>query len=301
MNNTPEPLANKPSFPWRKALYTAALALLIPLIILAVFVEDPIELILGYGQFFLLGLAGAIVANSTGAGGGVVFIPAFTSMGVVGVSALGTSLAIQSFGMTAGSISWLHSIHTHQHGGKQAVKLTHRLLLLAGLSSVAGMLSAQYLFAAPTWPVDAIFKVFSIIFGLVLLFTILQRKAQSHTHYSLRRRDQPLIALVCFFGGVITSWISVGSGEWLAILLFFLGYPTMVVVCVAVCISSMTVLVGLPYHIWVVDSVSWKILLFAAPAAVVGGSIARLLAQRLGPVRLKSFFAVWVLATGLAM
>ena len=70
MNNTPEPLANKPSFPWRKALYTAALALLIPLIILAVFVEDPIELILGYGQFFLLGLAGAIVANSTGAGGG---------------------------------------------------------------------------------------------------------------------------------------------------------------------------------------------------------------------------------------
>ena len=162
MNNTPEPLANKPSFPWRKALYTAALALLIPLIILAVFVEDPIELILGYGQFFLLGLAGAIVANSTGAGGGVVFIPAFTSMGVVGVSALGTSLAIQSFGMTAGSISWLHSIYTHQHGGKQAVKLTHRLLLLAGLSSVAGMLSAQYLFAAPTWPVDAIFKVFTL-------------------------------------------------------------------------------------------------------------------------------------------
>ena len=199
MNNTTTTPPNKPDFPWRKALYTAALALLIPLIILAVFVEDPIELILDYGQFFLLGLAGAIVANSTGAGGGVVFIPAFTSMGVVGVSALGTSLAIQSFGMTAGSISWLHSIYTHQHGGKQAVKLTHRLLLLAGLSSVAGMLSAQYLFAAPTWPVDAIFKVFSIIFGLVLLFTILQRKAQGHTHYSLRRRDQPLIALVCFF------------------------------------------------------------------------------------------------------
>jgi len=29
-----------------------------------------------------MGLMGAIIANATGAGGGIVFIPAFTAMGI---------------------------------------------------------------------------------------------------------------------------------------------------------------------------------------------------------------------------
>ena len=271
------------------------------LMLVTFYVDNPIELIFDYGQFFLLGLAGAIVANSTGAGGGVVFIPAFTSIGIDGVNALGTSLAIQCFGMTAGSISWLISIHKHQHGGKESVKLTHDLLLVAGVSAVIGMLSAQYVLPPPGWHITTIFKYFSIIFGLILLFVTLKRSKHRHTHYRMRRRDVPLIILVCFCGGLVTSWISVGAGEWLAILLFFLGYPTMVIVCVAVCISSLVVLSGIPYHLLIAESISWQILLFAAPAAIIGGIVARSLAERLGPMRLKIFFAAWILATGLAM
>lgn len=273
----------------------------IPLIILFFFIPNPVATFLDYGQFFLLGLAGAITANSTGAGGGVVFIPAFTSLGIEGVNALGTSLAIQCFGMTAGSISWLISIHRHKHGGEEIVRLTHRLVMIAGLSSIIGMLSAQYLLPQPGWRIDTIFKYFSILFGLILLVITLRKKVRQHTVYRVRRRDIPLIILVCFSGGLVTSWISVGAGEWLAIFLFFLGYPTMVIVCVAVCISSLVVLFGIPYHIWVVDSISWQILLFAAPAAIIGGSVARLLSERLGPIRLKIFFSTWILATGLAM
>lgn len=305
------PQANPPRFSWQIFLLITATVLAIPLICLAFIIDNPTELILGYGQFFLLGLGGAIVANSTGAGGGIVFIPAFTSMGVVGVSALGTSLAIQCFGMTAGSMSWLYSMHKKDYGGKESIQLTYQLLLLAGVSSVLGMLSAQYLLPLPVWPIEEIFKYFSILFGLILLLVIFRRsksnnnksnnnKSKSVQQY-LRRRDMPLIAMVCFLGGIITSWISIGAGEWLAILLFFLGYPTMVVVCVAVCISSMVVLVGIPYHIWIADSISWQILLFAAPAAIIGGTVARLLSERLGPVNLKIFFSIWVLATGILM
>lgn len=271
-----------------------------PFICLVFIIENPLQLILDYGQFFFLGLGGAIVANSTGAGGGIVFIPAFTSMGVVGISALGTSLAIQCFGMTAGSLSWLHAMHNKNYGGHQTIQLTYKLLLLAGVTSTLGMLCAQYLLVVPSWPIETIFKYFSILFGAVLLFAIVKRKDIVRIDH-LRRRDIPLIAIVCFLGGIITSWISIGAGEWLAILLFFLGYPTMVVVCVAVCISSMVVLIGIPYHIWIVDSISWQILLFAAPAAIIGGSIARLLSELLGPVKLKIFFSIWVLATGLFM
>ena len=263
--------------------------------------QNPIEFIFSYGQFFLLGIVGAIAANSTGAGGGIVFIPAFTSMGIEGVNALGTSIAIQCFGMTAGSVSWLLSIHKHQHGGKEAVALVHRLLLLAGFSAVAGMLSAQYFLPQPNWHITTIFKYFSIIFGFILLLVTLRRKKHQHTLYHVRKSDVPLIVIVCFAGGLVTSWISIGAGEWLAILLFFLGYPTMVAVCVAVCISSMVVLSGISYHLFIVESVSWQILLFAAPGAILGGTIARLFSERLGPVRLKIFFSAWILATGFTM
>ena len=301
MNNIVIPKPTAPHFSWQKIALLATVVLLIPVIILFLFIENPIQLISEYGQFFFLGLAGAIVANSTGAGGGIVFIPAFTSMGVIGVSALGTSLAIQCFGMTAGSLSWLYSMYSQRLDGKGTLQLIYQLLILSGISSVSGMLSAQYYFSPPVWPIEEIFKYFSIFFGIVLLFAILRRNKNGQTHNRLRRRDIPLITIVCFLGGVITSWISIGVGEWLAILLFFLGYPTMAVVCVAVCISSIVVISGIPYHIWVVDSISWQILLFAAPAAILGGSIARLLSERLGPVRLKIFFSIWVLATGLFM
>ena len=301
MNNDVSPQAVLPSFTWKAFFKILAAVLTFPIACLVFLIENPLQLILEYGQFFFLGLAGAIVANSTGAGGGIVFIPAFTSMGVVGVSALGTSLAIQCFGMTAGSLSWLYSMYSQRLDGKGTLQLIYQLLILSGISSVIGMLSAQYYFSQPAWPIEEIFKYFSIIFGIVLLFAILRRNKNRQTRNRLRRRDIPIITIVCFLGGVITSWISIGVGEWLAILLFFLGYPTMAVVCVAVCISSIVVLAGIPYHIWIVDSISWQILLFAAPAAIIGGSVARLLSERLGPVKLKIFFSIWVLVTGLFM
>ncbi len=262
---------------------------------------NPVQIFFEYWHFFFLGITGAIAANSTGAGGGIVFIPAFTSLGVNETTALGTSLAIQCFGMTAGSLSWLYSIHKKQHGGKQVIELTHRLLFLSGSSAIAGMLFGQYIVVTPPFSIITLFKYFSIAFGCILLIVTLKPNPHRHTRYHVRHIDIPLIIVTCFAGGIVTSWISVGAGEWIALLLFFLGYPTMVSVCIAVCISSLVVLSGIPYHLFIAKSISLEILLFAAPAALIGGAVARFLAERLGPVRLKVFFAAWILATGFAM
>ena len=295
-----KPVKKARTWPLSRFLLAGAGGLILCLLILY-FSADPLLLFSRYWHFFLLGLAGAVAANSTGAGGGIVFIPAFTALGVDGIEALGTSIAIQCFGMTAGSISWLYSIHRGEHGGKQVVSLTHRLLLFSGISAVAGMLCGQYLLPVPAIPVIIIFKYFSILFGLILLFVTLKINPHKHTRYHVHPPDiLPLIA-TCFAGGVITSWISVGAGEWVALLLFFLGYPTMISVCIAVCISSLTVLGGISYHLFITNSISWNILLFAAPGALIGGSIARYLAERLGPTRLKIFFSTWILATGFSI
>ena len=285
----------------KPVIHAVGAGLVLAWAIILFFTPDPLQLLSGYWHFFFLGIGGAIAANSTGAGGGIVFIPAFTSLGIDGTDALGTSIAIQCFGMTAGSISWITSIHRSEHGGKQVIDLTHHLIAYAGSFAIAGMLCGQYLLPNPPFPVPILFKYFSIIFGLTLLVVTLRKNPHRHTRYHMRRTDIPMIIAICFAGGMVTSWISVGAGEWVALLLFFLGYPTMVSVCVAVCISSFTVISGLPYHLLIADSISWEILLFAAPAAVIGGTFARLLAERMGPMRLKIFFAAWILATGFAM
>jgi len=54
----------------------------------------------------LLGVVGAVFANLSGAGGGVVFIPVFSELGLTESQSVATSFAIQSFGMTAGAITW---------------------------------------------------------------------------------------------------------------------------------------------------------------------------------------------------
>ena len=139
-----------------------SLGLLILWSLILWFVPNPAQLFTEYWHFFLLGIGGAVAANSTGAGGGIVFIPAFTSLGLNGLDALGTSIAIQCFGMTAGSISWLNSIHRAEHGGNQVIALTHHLLLFSGTSAVAGMLCGQYIIPTPDFPVTTLFKYFSI-------------------------------------------------------------------------------------------------------------------------------------------
>ena len=88
------------------------------------FIDEPQLVLKNYYHFLILGLIGAIVANSTGAGGGIVFIPAFTALGVSGLSALGTSLAIQCFGMTAGALSWLYAMHKGCFGQRSVLLLS---------------------------------------------------------------------------------------------------------------------------------------------------------------------------------
>ena len=69
--------------------------------------NNPLQLASDFFGFFFLGIGGAIAANSTGAGGGVVFVPSFDALGMAIDEVIATSFAIQCFGMSVGSISWL--------------------------------------------------------------------------------------------------------------------------------------------------------------------------------------------------
>ncbi|MCD9459973.1 sulfite exporter TauE/SafE family protein [Marinibactrum halimedae] len=260
------------------------------------------HLIQEYWYFFFLGLCGALVANSTGAGGGIIFIPFFATHGFTPLQAVATSMAIQCCGMTAGSVSWLNKLQKMHHDHPAFLSTLKMLCWWSGISTIAGVLVGQYAFQLPPSDVSGFFRWFSIVFGIALFaYTLINRTRELLEHPPLEWSGTLLLIVAGFFGGMVTAWISVGVGECIALLMFFLRFHPSVAVAMGVFTSAIAVLTGIIQHTWVVPSVSIEVFLFAGQAAFVGGYVARLITQKLGGFNLKLFFALWILVTGLFM
>lgn len=275
---------------------------------------DVLSTLLHYGHFFFLGLVGALVANSTGAGGGVVFIPFFSELGFTGAESVGTSMAIQCFGMTAGAIGWWYWLKAscepsciasgHQ---KKVVKETSlptlntvkKIIANTAIPAVAGIIIAQWLLPLPSIDMSVLFRVFSVFFGGVLLITtILQRSKKKQYLTEWQPRKAFFLWVTGFLGGIITAWLSVGVGELIALLLFFLRFNPLFAVAVGVIVSSASVLIGISFHI-VEATINLPVVIFAAQAALIGGYLARFITQKLGAFWLKIGFSLWILGSGL--
>ena len=253
-----------------------------------------------FGVFFFLGLLGALVANSTGAGGGVVFIPFFAAIGFSSTQAVGTSMAIQCFGMTAGSVAWLNSIERDPTLFSCKRSVIEKMLLITGPTTILGVLLGQYAIPSTGIEVPEIFRWFSICFGLILFaYTWYNRNTVVEETHDLHLGGWITIAATCLLGGIVTSWISVGVGEIIALLLFFLRFVPALAVAIGVYTSAISVLTGVVHHILVLQSISIEVLLFAGQAALIGGYIARHITTKLGGYYLKLFFAVWIFVSGL--
>lgn len=258
-----------------------------------------LPLVTEFGVFFGLGLLGALVANATGAGGGVVFIPFFATLGFTSQEAIGTSMAIQCCGMTAGTIAWLTQAQRQPETFHCDPALFKKLLAGTGPATIAGVLFAQYALPKPQWEVHELFRWFSIIFGVVLFaYTWSTRNLRPSDKDRISHTAYAAVLLTCFTGGIVTAWLSVGVGECVALLLFFLGFSARLAVAVGVFTSSMSVLSGVVHHLWLSHTVVFEVFLFAGQAALIGGYLARHITNWLGGFNLKLFFAVWIFVSG---
>ena len=169
---------------------------------------EPLTLATDFGCFFVLGVIGAIFANATGAGGGVVFVPVFNHLGFAPVDIVATSFAIQCCGMTAGALSWWgHFTHAERQNAQWSV--LPQVLVLSIPGSVCGLLMAQY--AASSVPflsaiqgnVDDLhlgFGVFSVFLALVIFASIpLLRKTTFKSE--MTGVEVLLLPVVGFVGG----------------------------------------------------------------------------------------------------
>ena len=263
-----------------------------------VFVHLTLVDLSGYYSFAFLGLIGAVFANSTGAGGGVVFIPMFNQLGFTSEQAVATSFGIQSFGMTAGAITWY--IHRQNVGiGQTDWSPFVPIITVSALFSIIGTWVVYGSNQPIPGSLNLFFSAFSVFLGLAILATVYISGKPSQ-YSELKPLDLLIIAMIGLFGGVITAWLSVGVGELLATYLILRRFNITMAIATAVIVSAITVWFSVPQHAYFEPNIYWQVIIFAGPAAIIGGVFARTVVTRLSPRKLKLFFAVWVLIMGLS-
>ncbi|MFQ3208052.1 MAG: putative membrane protein YfcA [Glaciecola sp.] len=289
--------------------YRAALA--ITWLILIFSLPNSFQIISDYIGFLFVGIIGAIFANSTGAGGGVVFVPFFNQIDMQNSAIIATSFAIQCCGMTAGALTWHYhrqslladdSARTGKSGGDSDEWLyVNKGLLITIPFSILGILTAQFALSEYTQQMQTslhvAFGVFSILLAIAIFGSIPLLNRQKSA-INLLPIDMILLGIIAFFGGVITAWLSVGVGELIAVYLILRGFNVTSAIALAVILSAFTVWSAIFNHLFITQAIYWNILLFAGAGAIIGGVIAKRVVLYFCVVKLKLFFATWVFIMG---
>ena len=277
----------------------AALALSVP--------SDPTLL----GALWFLpgvGIVGAIIANTSGTGGGVVFVPVFNAlrewqvMDLEPLQVVGVSMCIQAFGMTMGALRWTDRLyHQPAPAPLHALVRPRDFFTVAGavlLLSLPAMLLTQRLTDFDQDAVLMAYKMFSILLGIALIASTWTVNLNRPEKVRLETVDLAILLLMAIPGGILTALFSVGIGELVALYLFIRHYPVLLCTGAACLISSISVIAGAVWHIEA-GTVQWEVVLLAAPGAVLGAFLARPIALWLGARRLKTLDGSWIVLSAL--
>jgi uncharacterized membrane protein YfcA len=285
----------------------ALVALYLGILLFATY--DPVLI----GQLWFLpgiGALAAVIANTSGTGGGVVFVPVFNGLREHGIMTLdplrvtAASMAIQCFGMTIGGLRWTDRL-LHQPvpaASSQEVRVRPRdfaMVILAVLAlSLPAMLAMQRLAMVDGHLILLGYKIFSIFLGLALIITTWTINHNRPERARLEKVDIAILLLIAIPGGALTALFSVGVGELVALYLFIRHYPVLLCTGTACVISSVSVLAGSIWHIQI-GTIPWEVVLLAGPAAALGGFLARPIALWLGARKLKTLDGAWIVLSAL--
>lgn len=260
------------------------------------------------GQLWFLpgiGALAAVIANTSGTGGGVVFVPVFNALREHGIMTLdplrvtAASMAIQSFGMTIGGLRWtdrlLHQPVAAASSPDAGVRPRDYVLVIVAVLalSLPAMWAVQRLTMVDGHLILLGYKIFSIFLGLALIITTWTVNHSRPERSRLEPVDIAVLLLIAIPGGALTALFSVGVGELVALYLFIRHYPVLLCTGTACVISSISALVGSLWHIEA-GTMPWEIVLLAAPGAVLGAFLARPIALWLGARRLKTLDGTWI-------
>lgn len=275
-----------------------------------------LEVLQGLWFFFPVGIMGAIIANATGTGGGVVFVPVFAALQDGGImippellriaslkpeESVAVSFTIQCFGMSIGALTWAHAIFVKDGlaWDEKVSSQTLAALTFAPLATgIPALLLTQAFVEVEGDQLIIWFKFFSLALGVTLLiFTWVQRRQAAKDRKLWVSPGEIWVLMgLGILGGAVTALFSVGIGEFLAIYLILRRFPTKVAIAVAVWVSVVCVIAGF-WDGYFGGLVRLEIALIAVPGAIVGGFLAKGIASLLGSLWLKTLASIWIIAS----
>ncbi|GAA4475794.1 sulfite exporter TauE/SafE family protein [Gluconacetobacter asukensis] len=237
-----------------------------------------------------IGVAGAFVANSTGIGGGIVFVPAFKYLGIDPADVIGTSILIQCFGMSMGALTYLSGRIRNRRGGLQN-RTYVTSVLVALIPSVFSAVLVTSADLRPDIPVTQVFKLVSFVLLVLMLGSELSGIKGDGCFRSTT--DGPILFVLGLIGGVFVGWISIGAGELIAVYMLMRGFVPRDAIGIAVVVTALLVLCVTVFSFppLMTDRVDG---LFIAVGALCGGVLGPTLVSVVGPRRMKLFCAAWI-------
>lgn len=252
-----------------------------------------------------VGVIGAIIANASGTGGGVVFIPVFNALREMGtwqidpLRVTAISMGIQAFGMSVGALRWtdrlLHQPVIPVHSNEALVRYRDygAVCLLVLAFALPTQLLTQLYSSVDGNTVLLAYKGFSIVLGVALIIATWTVNRAAPERATLTPLDFAMLAALSVPGGFLTALFSVGIGELVAFYLFLRHYPMFLAVGTACVISSISMIAGTLLNLQA-GIIAWDIVLLAAPGAMLGAVLARPIALWLGPRKLKTLGGMWI-------
>lgn len=267
--------------------------------------DDPASMLAQHGLVVPLAFLGAVIANATAVGGGIVFMPLFIfGYGIAALPALKLALASQAFGMTSGALGWSPRF------------IIRRALLLGGTAAGVGTFLGTYVWVPENVDIKLVFGWCSVCVGAALFAEMLLGKLGYATRMQQRGwMWDAAFVFTCLGGGIINAWVSIGIGEVMALWLM-LGHRIRVPHAIATGVATLSIcsLLGLAFHAHL-GGIPWTLLAFTAPGCLLGGrygaQLGRLVEEYFDRRRqgrsgwlnthfspVKAFFATVVLADG---
>ncbi|MCF7970580.1 MAG: TSUP family transporter [Methylococcaceae bacterium] len=231
-----------------------------------------------YWQVSVTMIFGSIVAGATSEGGGAIAFPVFTKVLHIAASdAKVFSLAIQSVGMVAASITIL----------MMRIKVLWRVIAWVSLGGVFGIFIGALLLS-PVLASTLIRMLFTVLaVSLALTLTFLNAGFRlSHTAMpEINAKEIGLLLIVGVLGGVVSGLV--GSGIDMicfSVLVLLFRVCESVATPTSVILMAINSLVGVLLHLFVLDGINAQVQAYwlaAVPVVVVGAPLGVFLCHRM--------------------
>jgi uncharacterized membrane protein YfcA len=255
------------------------------LVIYLWFFPNPGALAARNWPLILIGVAGALIGNLTAIGGGLVFVPTMIFVySASPVAALKLAFVTQAVGMTSGATGWL-----------SRGEVPTRLLKWTVPSLFAGALVSSFVYRPNPMLVKELFGPVTIIAGLLTLYTLDHKGGVP----DLPRRANVWVAIVAFFGGIITGWVAIGEGEIVAAFcMLAFGLNANRALGLGVVLLSINSIFLALLHSFVFGGVPWQWAIFTMLGVLWGGRLGPFVGQWFSMRTAKKFFAVIAVLDG---